>query len=132
MQNPYEAPSLGPLVDDGLQRPLGVSILSVLTAILGLVLLAALIALAVDWEETNEFAASRRIPPPLYWGGTALAVILAFLAAVGMWRGRKWGWWIACSCFVLYAVQNFASAAMANLSGGAPTLETFTSVDSLK
>jgi hypothetical protein len=132
MENPYEAPSVGPLVDDRLQRPMGVSILSVLTAILGLVLLAALITLAVDWEETKEFAAGRRIPPPLYWGVTGLAALLAFVAAVGMWRGCKWGWWIACSGFVFYVVQNFASAAMANLSGGAPSIETFMSVDSIK
>jgi len=132
MENPYESPSTVSSVSDELRRPIGVAILSILTGILGLLLLAAFVVLVVNWRENNEFALNQRIAPSLFWLLIGQSVVMAFVASVGMWRGAKWGWWIACCGMVLFVINNVALAVMANLSDGAPSVSTFTSVDSLK
>ena len=132
MENPYGTPSPGSLLADDSRRPVGVSILSVLTAILGFVLLAAFVVLVVNWRENNEFALSRRMAPSIFWFFSGMSVIMTVVAATGMWRGRTWGWWIACCGLVLFVLQNLASTAMVNLSAGAPSVATFLSANSLK
>lgn len=132
MENPYDTPSAAPAIDGDLRRPVGVSILSALTAILGFVLVAAFVVLLWNWQENNEIAIRRRQAPSIFWFMIGSSIVLAFVASVGMWRGRKWGWWIACSGLVLYVIQNVGSVVMANVSDVAPSFATFLAMDSLK
>jgi len=132
MENPCDTPSSASLIDSELRRPVGVSILAVLTAILGFVLVAAFVVLLWNWQENNEIAIRRRQSPSIFWFFICSSIALAFVASVGMWRGRKWGWWIACSGLVLYVIQNISNAIMVNMSGGALSIATFLSLDSLK
>ena len=132
MDNPYDAPSAVPFAAAELRRPLGVSILAVLTGVLGLILLAAFIVLLMNWRENNEFAINRRLAPSIFWFFTGLSVVLAFATSIGMWQGRKWGWWLACTGFVLFVIQNVGSVILVNLSSNASSIAAFLSVDSLK
>jgi len=95
-------------------------------------LVAAFIVLLWNWQENNEIAIRHRQAPSIFWFMIVSSIVLSFVASVGMWRGRKWGWWIACSGLVLYVIQNVGSAIMANISDGAPSVATFLAVDSLK
>jgi hypothetical protein len=111
MDNPYQPPVEVPAADtDVTRRPLGVSVLSVLTGILGLLLLALYIFLLINWRENNERMILEGMPPPLFWIMTGSTVVLALASAVGMWRGTKWSWWIMCSILVLYVVSDFGQA----------------------
>ena len=132
MENPYDAPSTVSSLSDELRRPVGVTVLSILTGIMGLVLLAAFVVCLVNWRENNEFAINRRQAPSIFWFFTGLSVVMAFVTSIGMWRGRKWGWWICCCGLVLSVIQNVGLTVTANLSVGVPSLFTFASVDSLK
>ncbi len=132
MENPYATPLTTFSDGDELQRPIGVAIFSILTGILGLVLLAAFVVLLVNWEENNQFAINRRLAPSVFWLVTGVSPVIAFAASIGMWRGRKWGWWVACTGLVLFVIDNIGRAVMVNLSDGVPSILTFLSVDSLE
>jgi len=132
MESPYDAPSTVSSISDELRRPIGVTILSFLTGVLGLVLLAAFVVLIMNRHENNEWALKRGTAPSLFWLLTGLSVLMAFVASIGMWRGTKWGWWISCCGLVFFLIQNLGLAVTANLSDGAPSVTTFASVDSLK
>jgi hypothetical protein len=125
MDNPYEAPSPGSAIADLSRRPVGVSILSVLTGIMSLVLLILFVVLLVNWRENNEWALQRRMAPSILWFCTSTSVVLAFFAAIGMWRGHKWGWWITCSMLTLFVIGDFGRAATTTPSLGAPSFTVF-------
>jgi hypothetical protein len=124
MDNPYQPPTDAPVRDDDvIGRPLGVSLLAVLTGILGLLLLALYVFLLINVRENNEFFLQRGMPPALFWVMTGLTVVLALACSVGTWRGAKWSWWIMCSVLVLYVVSNFGGAAAIVVAGGVRELE---------
>lgn len=124
MDNPYQPPADAPVSDDdALGRPLGVSILAVLTGILGLFLLALYIFLLINMRENNEAFVQRGTPPSLFWVMTGLTVVLALTCSVGMWRGTKWTWWIMCTVIVLYVLSNFGQAAAIVVASGVRELE---------
>jgi hypothetical protein len=134
MDNPYEPPADVAHADDFTRRPLGVSILASLTGIFGTLMLGLYLFLLSNWQENNEGLLRQRIAPPLFWVMVGLTVALALASSVGMWCGRKWSWWIACSALVLYVLSNFGEAASIILAGGvfdlelAPVLRTVRSV----
>jgi hypothetical protein len=132
MDNPYAAPMAEPPAADWSRRPVGVTVLSFLTALLGIALLAAFIVVLGNRREINEFVSNHHMAPSIFWFFSSTSVVITFGTAIGMWRARKWGWWIACCGFVLFIVNNIASTAMVNFAANEPSIQTFASVDSLK
>jgi hypothetical protein len=132
MENPYAAPSADLSPPDERRRPFGVAILAVLSGVFGLVYLAAVIGMLMDWRSMNEFALRQRMAPSVLWFCCGVLLVAALAGSIGMWRGARWGWWIACGAMVMTCVQNAISVLIVNLSRGSPSVATLTSIDSIK
>lgn len=132
MENSYAAPSSDMASSTELRRPFGVAVLSVLTGILGLILLAAFVVCVLNWRENNEYFLRQRMAPSIFWFYVVTGVAMAFAASVGIWKGTKWGWWITCCGLVMFFLQNVVQAAIVNLSQGSPSMSIFVSLESLK
>jgi len=132
MDNPYQPPADAPIFADDTRRPHGVSILAVVPGIFGPMLLGLYIFLLTNWRENNEHFLQRRLAPSIFWVLTGLMVVLTLASSVGMWRGAKWSWWIACSVLVLYVLQNFGTAASIVISNGATALDMVPLVRSIR
>ncbi len=123
MNNPYQPPA-DCLVDVAAGRPRGVSILAILTGLLGLTLLGIFLFLLMNWRENNEYFLRQRMAPSVFWVLLGLMVVLSLASSIGMWRGAKWSWWIACSILVMYVVQNLGTAASIAISKGVTDFDT--------
>ena len=131
MEEPNDAQLSDAISFTEVRRPFGVALLSVLTGLLGLLLLVAFVVLVVNWRENNEYALQQRMAPSVFWTIAGSGVLLAFAASVGMWRGTKWGWWIACCGMVMNVLQYLGRIAIVNLSERRLSLSTFTSLQSM-
>jgi hypothetical protein len=133
MENPYQPPIDTPLLDvDPTRRPRGVSILAVLTGVVGLLLLALYIFLLSNWRENNERMSQDGMPPALFWTMTGLTVILSLALSVGIWRGAKWSWWIMCGVLVLYVISNVGQLVIVMISGGVFVLDLISTARAIR
>ncbi|HUG67005.1 MAG TPA: hypothetical protein VMM76_04605 [Pirellulaceae bacterium] len=132
MDDPYQPPADAPVSADNTRRPFGVSTLAVLSGIFGLMLLGLFVFNLTNWRENNEHFLQRRMAPLIFWVLTGLTVALSLASSVGMWRGAKWSWWLACSVLVLYVLQNFGSAASIVISNGATALDMVSLLRSIR
>lgn len=88
------------------KRPLGITILSILSILSGL----GVLILQILYNETlvqlmNEFEFSSMI---LVISVTFLA-LTSLISGVGMFLGKKWGWWLGAFC-IIYAIIRNANA----------------------
>ena len=90
-------------------RPVGVSILSVLHFIGGVLLFGAQFLMFANLGAMEESLRSIGIPPALVIIGVMFLAILMIASGVGMWIGTKWGWWLA-SFYYVYSVFRNGSA----------------------
>jgi hypothetical protein len=104
MDNPYRAPETEVAPSDELRRPLGVSILAVLAVLYIFFMLAAVMTVF-----TLPDIQVRLVDLVV---GTTVRLGLLIAAAVGMWRGRKWAWWIMCVALVKFVMSNLKSIAI--------------------
>jgi hypothetical protein len=90
-------------------RPLGISILSVLHFLGGVVLLilaAAFPILTANKPEIAEGMAAVGIPLPLLIAGIVFLAVLAIGSGIGMWIGAKWGWYLGSFYYMYSVVRN--------------------------
>jgi hypothetical protein len=91
------------------ERPTGVTILSVLHVIGGVILLGAQVMLLANFDRVSQGLDAAGIPPVLLVMGIMLLAGIALTSGIGMWLGTRWGWW--CSVFYyIYSVARNANA----------------------
>lgn len=86
------------------ERPVGVTALAALEAILGLlVLLGGLTIVIEGFILSDMFPRVRWFPTRMIGGGIALLVfaVIDFVLAVGLWVGKRWAWVAGLVCAVL-------------------------------
>lgn len=90
-------------------RPLGVTILSVLGIISGV--LGGLVIVMPFASEANlgELTQQVGMPSWLFLGSLAFTALMSFASGVGMWGAKRWGWWLGAFGFV-YAILKDANA----------------------
>lgn len=99
--NPYEAPVIVPIETESVPRrrpqarPVGVSVLAVLYGLGGIFLCLAQLNLMTNAEALESALRGRGIPLLLLVVGVVFLVLLSFSAAIGLWWGKSWGWWLA-------------------------------------
>ena len=91
------------------QRPKGISIISVLSFIGGLIILAVLV-----WTPSNDLAGLDAVgfSSSLFLLAYGFLGIISFAAGIGMWTGKKWGWWLG-AFYLAYAILRNANALFA-------------------
>lgn len=92
-------------------RPTGVTILSVLHLIGGVLLLIGQVMLLANLDRVSQGLDAVGIPPALLVMGVMLLAGIALASGIGMWIGTRWGWW----CAVFYYVYSVARNANAFL-----------------
>ena len=90
-------------------RPTGVTILSVLHLIGGVLLLAGQVMLLVNLDRVSQGLDAVGIPPVLLVMGVMLLAGIALASGIGMWLGTRWGWWCAAFYYV-YSIAINANA----------------------
>lgn len=86
------------------KRPIGITILCILNFIGGIVGLVGILVMQVFFGNLIEQLSNLLGVSPVFI--VILLVFLMFLSiisAIGMWLGKRWGWWIAAS-YYFYAV----------------------------
>lgn len=88
------------------ERPVGVSILAglhVAGGVLGVIFTVFMALKVYKNPEYLENISMLGIPPLLIFFAVLFICVLAFLSGVGMWIGRKWGWFLG-SFYYIYSV----------------------------
>jgi len=92
-------------------RPIGVTILAILTILIGIGLLLLGLLLVALGGITGLFGAPMFGLPIAAIGGLILLVgILMLVSGFGLLKLRMWAWWLAIIAFVLGAVSSILSA----------------------
>ncbi|MEX0714521.1 MAG: hypothetical protein WD278_19450, partial [Pirellulales bacterium] len=78
----------------------------------GLVLFALQFVIVANFNAMAEAVRSIGIHPGLVIAGTMFLSLLATASAVGMWLGRKWGWWLAAFYYAYSVFRNASAVAM--------------------
>jgi hypothetical protein len=112
--NPYEAPLvLHEPNDTGrdrrASRPMGVSILAVLHLIGGVILFGVQFLLFANLDAMQEPLRTIGVPPALLIAAVMFLAVLTIASGVGMWKGARWGWWLA-AFYYMYSIFRNASA----------------------
>lgn len=107
-QNPYassvtETVSNDPEIHESTERPLGISILSVLHLLGAMLLTGTTVLLCLSMVSAYTELTPIGEEFILAVAATATLTVLGFAAAVGMWRGMAWGWRIA-TFYYVYAI----------------------------
>ena len=87
------------------ERQLGIKVLSVLHILSGILL--ALRAL-ISTTRFQELQARLHATPILAIVLLAYLAVLALSSGVGMWRGKRWGWWLA-AFFYMHSITRLVS-----------------------
>lgn len=107
-------------------RPLGITILSILHFVGGVALAIGLVAFAfvrVDPQVTQALS-EIGIPLPLLIAGIGFLAVLGIASAIGMWKGKTWGWYLGSFSFAYAIVRNVnALVAVYDLSNVLPAEE---------
>jgi hypothetical protein len=89
------------IINGSYDRPAGVSLLAILIGLGGG---ALLITQLLVFNKLSEASSALGISTMLLQGGIGFLGLLGLAASVGMWLGKKWGWWLALFYFA-YAVS---------------------------
>lgn len=87
-------------------RPTGISILAVLhilSGALGFIVIASLVAQFRQNPEALQFLNTLGLPPALFIFAIVLLFSLSTVSGIGMWKGKRWGWYLG-SFYYLYSV----------------------------
>lgn len=87
-------------------RPLGVSILAVLHLLGGALLFVVQFLLFANLGAVEQALDSIGMPPLLLVVGVIFLSLLTLASGVGMWMGRRWGWWLAAFYYVYSVFRN--------------------------
>lgn len=95
-----------------IERPVGISILAVLLlvgGVLGTILAVFMAFLVYGNSDVEEGLATIGMPLELLIPSVALLLGLSLAAGIGMWKGRKWGWYFG-SFYFLYGIARNVNA----------------------
>ena len=95
-----------------MKRPKGISILSILHLIGGVsgaLLIAPVVAEFNQSPEASQIFNAMGIPPLSILINIILILTIALASGIGMWNGKKWGWYLG-SFYYLYSVFRNAGA----------------------
>lgn len=84
-------------------RPLGVSILAILLVIGGVILLGTQL---LAFSKLNEASSLIGVSSYFFQAAIGFLGLIGISAAVGMWLGKKWGWWLALFYFAYAVTRN--------------------------
>jgi hypothetical protein len=91
------------IMEGNYDRPIGVTILALLMAISGLgLLILQLIAFSV----LNEASSLVGVTNTFFQAAIGFLGFLGVAGGVGMWLGKKWGWWLALFYFAYAITRN--------------------------
>lgn len=102
-------------------RPGGITALSVLHIVGGVVLFVLPFIMFGELDEIGGFMADLGIPPALLLISFLLLAGLSLGSGIGMWRGAGWGWWLASFYYIYGVFRNIG--ALLNIWAIAPELE---------
>lgn len=109
------------------KRPVGISILAVLHVaggVLAGVVTPFLIVLLNKNPKAQEAISAMGLTPALLVGGIGIILVLAIASGIGMWKGRKWGWYLGSFLYMYSIVRNAnALAAIPMLMNSIPPEE---------
>ncbi|MDF2658444.1 MAG: hypothetical protein K0Q94_1235, partial [Paenibacillus sp.] len=91
------------IINGSYDRPAGVSVIAVLLAIGGAMLLITQLA---AFNRLNETSSVLGIPAAILQGAIGFLGLLGVAGAVGMWLGKRWGWWLALFFFAYAITRN--------------------------
>jgi len=91
------------VMEQSYDRPFGVSLLAIILMIGGL---TTLVTQIMAWKSFNDASAIFGVSSPLFQGAVAFLGLLGCTAAIGMWIGRSWGWWLALFYFAYAVCRN--------------------------
>jgi hypothetical protein len=86
------------------ERPIGVTILAVLEAILGVMVLLGGLSIVIEGFILSDMIPRVRwFPTRIIGGGIALLVfaLIDFALAIGLWVGKRWAWIAGLVCAIL-------------------------------
>jgi hypothetical protein len=105
--------------------PAGVRAIAVLMAIGTVIAVAAAVTLLVPGTPLdfiwNLKAAAYREMLPFRWlagAGFLLLAVATLSAALGLWRGRRWGWAVAVAILALNGLSDIGRAVSGDVAGG--------------
>ena len=90
-------------------RPLGVTILSVLHLLGGLMILPLLAVLFANSAEAQKPLQELGLPFEVLVAGVCLLAVNSVFSGIGLFLGRKWGWWLAAFYYV-YSIARHGNA----------------------
>lgn len=93
-------------------RPTGISILAVLHIVGGVLGFMVTMFLVVQFgrnQEAQQALTALGLPPALLIAAIVFIFGLAIASGIGMWKGRKWGWYLG-SLYYMYSVVRNANA----------------------
>ncbi|TMV46838.1 hypothetical protein FE783_24680 [Paenibacillus mesophilus] len=91
------------IINGSYDRPAGVSLLAILT---GLGSGALLISQLLVFTKLTEASSTLGMSTMLLQGGIGFLGLLGLAATVGMWLGKKWGWWLTLFYFAYAVARN--------------------------
>ncbi len=91
------------IMEGNYDRPIGVSILAILLIINGAVLLVAQL---LAFSKLNEASSFIGVSNVFFQGALGFLGVLGITAGIGMWRGKKVGWWLAIFYFAYEITRN--------------------------
>jgi hypothetical protein len=99
----YTKAEVEDIMENSYDRPIGVSLLSFLLTVQGVVALIGLMMVIRNSDGITNFLG---ISGWLLQGAIGLIGGLGLAAGVGMWLGKKWGWWLALFYFAYSVSRN--------------------------
>ncbi|MEW9697775.1 hypothetical protein [Paenibacillus sp. SI8] len=91
------------IMEASYDRPAGVSLLAVLLAIGGVILLGTQL---LAFSKLNEASTLIGVSSYFFQAAIGFLGLIGIAAAVGMWLGKKWGWWLALFYFAYAVTRN--------------------------
>ena len=100
------------MAERDVDRPVGVAILAWLQMVCGgacLVIGIMLLLTAKDYRQEIDVMASIGIPTVMLGPVTTLIGALSLSAGIGMWLGKRWGWFLSALLFAYGVSRNFVA-----------------------
>ena len=101
--------------ESNIKRPIGISLLAGLHVI-GSTIVTVIILLYMpklqDRPELHTVIELLGIPPTILFITIGLLLALGFLSGIGMWTGKKWGWFIGSFYYAYFIITNINTIIM--------------------
>ncbi|GAA3411527.1 hypothetical protein ACFFNY_20285 [Paenibacillus hodogayensis] len=103
MSNLYTKMTKEDIIEGSYDRPVGVTLLAILLGLWGGGLLFTQLLV---FSKVSEASSQLGISNVLLQSGIGFLGLLGVVASIGMWFGKKWGWWLALFYFAYAVTRN--------------------------